>query len=550
MTYWRINSGNNGIRIDFPGVVRRVVFNAGVSGSMAAVETGVDVFSGVENPPPSGDVSPALVVEYVDASGVRHTTSVVDGETSITGVAPLLVQFDASDSRFPTAYAAQGSITDEEAYAYLMGGYRMSYGEGSGTWTYPVGSAYPRDEDTGPPVFTHIYRTAGTHTARLKVRDALGNENTISLSVVVSAAPSATHIPVSAGSWPTRVSGTRYTLDAGGDYRSFGTLDTGGLHNIIFEKVGEGTDPRIATFSPDGRSKFDATEPLEYRTANIRFINIDINHLSGGQRGYDYVGVIGGMLRRYSGGGQTYLWHEGSNNNRGNVRYPRGLFLEDTELRNEGGDGFIMFDDIRSLHVRNCVLRHVVNGESTYLMMRVYGAYHTFRNCLWTMDVNAGSANGLPIGQLAIHGLSPVQVWRDDDRTGPIDGTANNQSYGYVSEKQVVHHCQFYESGSFLTNAVASVGGGNPFGSNLVYPRLGGWEDCVFWPSGDVAITIQTASLRGQYMYWRNIKRNMGAGSDISWNTNPPNSDVGDNTTYHGPYFGETTNTRPVPTAF
>lgn len=531
MNYWRVN--DHGVKVTASGP-QAVSFSAPPP----------------PPPPPPGDVSPALVVEYVDASGVRHTTPVVDGETSITGVAPLLVQFDGSGSRCPAAYAAQGAITDEEAYAYLMGGYRIDYGEGSGTWTYPVGSSYAQSEDTGPPLFSHIYRTAGTHTARLKVRDALGNENTISLSVVVSAAPSATHIPVSAGSWPTFTSNTRYTLDAGGDYRSFGTLDTGGLHNIIFEKTGSGADPRIGTFQPDGRSKFSASAEFEFRASHIRLINIDITTFNEGQRGFNYVGVIGGLIRNYNYGGQVFLWHEGSNINRSNVRYSRGLFLESTEVRNENQtDGFIIFGDLRGFHGRNTQFRHMVNGGTTWLMLRVYGAYHTLRNCFWYSEANGGGSNGLPLAQLALNGLNEV-AWRDDDTVGPITSTSNGDKYGYIAEKQVAQHNQFYADGSFLTNGTATVGGGNPSGSTRIYPRLGGMEDNVWFPSGDVALSIQTATLAGQYMYWRNNRRDMGAGSQISSSTAAPNASVGDSVTYHGPFFVETTNTRPVPTAF
>jgi hypothetical protein len=106
----------------------------------------------------------------------------------------------------------------------------------------------------------------------------------MSFTVNVSSAPASTLIPVSAGGWPTFVSGSRYTLQAGGDYRSFGNLETGGLHNLIFEKTGVGTDPRIANFSPDGRSKFAATQMGEFRAAHIRLINIDIENLFSGQR--------------------------------------------------------------------------------------------------------------------------------------------------------------------------------------------------------------------------------------------------------------------------
>lgn len=111
---------------------------------------------------------------------------------------------DASGTRAPAAFAAQSAITDAEAYAFLMVGYRLNYGENrGGTWAYPAGTAFSRDEDTGPPIFSYIYNTPGAHTAQLRVRDTLGNEQTMSFTVNVSSAPAATLIPVSAGSWPT-----------------------------------------------------------------------------------------------------------------------------------------------------------------------------------------------------------------------------------------------------------------------------------------------------------------------------------------------------------
>lgn len=501
-------------------------------------------------PPPSGALVPALQLEFVDAAGVRNSTQVQSGVTSISGVAPLLVQFDASPSRAPTAFAAQSAITDAEAYAYLMAGYRMGYGDAPGTYTYPVGTAHPRNEDTGVPLFAHIYREPGTYPARLRQRDVLGNESAISCSVTVTAPPAATHIPVSAGAWPSFVSGSRYTLQAGGDYRPFGTLETGGLHNIIFEKVGSGADPRIGTFSPDGRSKFAATALTEFRASHIRLINIDITTFNESQRGFNYVGVIGGLIRNYNYGGQVFLWHEGTNITRSNVRYSRGLFLEDTEVRNENQtNGFVMFGDVRSLHARNTQFRHVVNGGTTYLMLRIYGAYHSLRNCLWFSEANGGGANGLPLGQLAMNGATPT-AWRDDDHVGPITSTVNSDHYGYISEKQLAQRNQFYAAGSFVTNAVATVGGGNPSGANKVYPKLVGMEDNVYFFPGDVALSIQTASLAGQYSFWRNNRRDMGAGTYIGSTTFAPNASVGDSVTFNGPYMSETANSRPVPTPF
>ena len=496
-------------------------------------------------------LSPALAVEFVDALGARQSVQVVSGQTTVTGVAPFLVKFDASGTRASAAFSAQSAITDPEAHAFLMAGYRLNYGENrGGVWQYPQGSSYSRDEDTGPPVFSYVYQTPGSYPVRLRTRDALGNEANVQLNVVVNAAPAPVLIRPTAGGWPNFVSGARYALEANGDYRSFGALETGGRHNIVIEKVGSGADPRIATFSPDGRSKFSATRQGEFRAAHIRLVNIDMDNFATGQRGYDYVGVIGGLVRRYSDGGQAFLWHEGTDINKSNVRYSRGLFLQDTEVRSAvGGNGFIMFGTFNGLHARNTRFVHMENGPTTYLMLRVYGSNFSFRNNLWFSQVDGGSANGTLIGMFSIPGATATQ-WRDDDTVGPLNGTSQTQNYGYISEKQILQNNQFYAAGSYVTNAIAAVGGGNFSGSNLVYPRLSGVEDNVFFQSGNVAITIQNGELYGQYNFWRNNRRSMGTGTYVSANSAPPNIRQGDSTTYNGPVLNESANSRPTPSRF
>lgn len=403
---------------------------------------------------------------------------------------------------------------------------------------------------TRAPVFSYVYRNPGSYNVRMRVRDALGNESNTQFNVVVNSPPAPTLIRVSDGRWPTFASGRRYALEANGDYRSFGVLETGGLHNVVIEKTGAGADPMISTFSPDGRSKFSATRQAEFRSAHIRLVNIDIGHFSEGQRGFDYVGIIGGTVRRFSGGGQRFLWHEGTELTRSNVRYARGLFLQDTEVRStSAGNGFIMFGTFNGLHARNTRFIHTENGPTTYLMLRVYGSNFTFRNNFWYSQVNGGSANGTLIGMLALDGQSPTH-WRTDDTVGPLNATTNSQAYGYISEKQILQNNQMYADGSYLTNAIASVGGGNPSGSNLVYPRLMGMEDNVFSPSGNVALLIQSGELYGQYMFWRNNRKDMGRGSYIPTTTAAPNRNVGDQSTYSGPVLSESANTRPVPSNF
>lgn len=497
-------------------------------------------------PEPSTDIIPALSVEYVDTSGDRQTTSVVDGVTTITGIAPFSVQFDASGTRAPTAFAAQGAIADEEAYAYLMCGYRINYGDGGGSWSYPEGTSYAQQEDTGPPLFVHTFKNAGTHHVRLKVRDAQGRETTISMHVVVNAPPAATHIPTSQGSWPSWTSGARYTLQADGNYTSFGDMEFGAHHGIIAEKTGSGADPIVSGIRPENRSRAAGGDTR--RSANLRFINLDIGNFTEELRGFDHVTILGGIMRRYTYSALMYFWHEGTEATRSLSRYSRGLFIEGCDVRNSGTtDKYIMFGMCRGLHVRNSVLRHIANGDATYSMIRMYGGYHSFRNCLCRVDVDPVPGSlGTSTSFLSIDAEEPAIDWRDDDLAGPVSQTTQQANYLYINKSSFVHNSQIFADGSFRTNGIASIGGGNITGTRKVAAKLGGWEDVVFYPAPPVASSVQNSEIGGQYMFWRNVKASMGAGGDIGASTGTGQMPAG----FDGPYLVETTNSRPVPTAF
>lgn len=488
-------------------------------------------------------VEAVLSAEFVDSTGTRRNQAIVNGSV-ISGTAPFAVQFDASGSRGNRAFASQTAVNNPEAFAFLHLGYRINFGEPeSGLYRFPEGSNYSRSEETGPPLFSRVFRVPGTYQARLAVRDGLGNADTITFTVNIQAPPPAVLVRVSDGRWPIWTSNTRYSLQAGGDYRSFGAIELGGLHNVVIEKAGDGPNPRIGVLSPDGRSKFNATTRFEPRARNLRFVDLDIGHFQEGQRGFEYVSVIGGMVRRFSSGGQAFLWSEGSDITRSVVRYSRGLFLDSTEVRNEGSDtGFVMFGTLRGLHVRDTIFRHVQNGPTTYLMLRVYGSYFSFRNNLWFSTANGGSSNGTTLSMLAMDGPDTV-TWRDDDLVGPLTGSVR---FGYVAEKMIAQHNQFYAEGSFVTNGVASTGG-NPSGNSLVRPYLVGWEDNVWYPSSQYALAVRDANLAGRYVFWRNNRVAMGQGAAIPADIFPPNRSVGDSRTFNGPYIVESDNSRPRP---
>lgn len=504
----------------------------------------------VANPP---ELSASLSAEFVDSTGTKRRVRTSGQSTVIRGVAPFLVSFDASESRAHAAFADQNSIDDQEAYAFLMVGYRLNYGDQlGGTWRYPQGTSYSRAEDIGPPVFSRVYRNIGTHIARLKVQDTLGNESQVAITIIVEPPENTVHIPVEAGQWPSFANNTRYTLQAGGDYRGFGALEISGRHNISIEKTGSGSDPRIGTFSPEARSKWSAGAEFEFRSAHIRLVDIDIARFTESQRGFDYVGVIGGRMRSFSWGAQDVFWHEGSREARSNARFSHGFFLQGTEANNLDGNGYVLFGVFNGLYAQDT--RFVASipaqgGQGSWSMLRLYGTNFVFRNNLWISEYFS-SVNHTTMSLLAVSGRTETR-WRDDNMVGPLDSPNRSDKYGLVQEKSILQNNQFFSEGSYLTSGVASTGG-NPSGDMLVRLRLVGWEDNVWYPEDQISNgpSATRGELSGQHLFWRNNRKNLGNGDFIDAVTSPPNLSVGDTTTFHGPYLIETENSRPRPTPF
>jgi hypothetical protein len=503
-------------------------------------------------------LQPAMTVEYIDPNGVRQNVAVVNGQTTITGIAPLLVEFDASFTRAQAAFSGQSAIPDPAAYAYLMVGYRINFGEGLGTtYRWPTGLNYSRDEEMGPPLFSRVFTNPGTRSVRLRVRDVLGNEATIGLTVVVRAPSSTVNIPTSAGRWPTWASGTRYTLSAGGDYRGFGALEFQNHHNISVEKTGTGADPRISSFRPDSRLPTPGTQ-FDTRSRHIRLVGLDIGHMTDGLRGHEYVGVIGGTLRRWTGAPLQYDWERTDNTGRSNIRYPRGVFLQSIELRNEGADnGYVYIGTLRGFHMRDTLVRYdgTQGGNAgTHLMLRLYGTQMSIRNNLYFAAAPPSPASncGTVTSFLSLPGPTD-DVWRDDDLMGPIGSANPINLYGYFGSSQFMQRNQIYDSGSFVCNAIAS-NGGNPFEhaspSARVRPRLVGYEDNVFGNVSRIALASEVIESRGRWGFSRNNRRSLGAGAFVDASTGSPNWASNDSTTFNGPYLIETTNSRPVPSTF
>jgi hypothetical protein len=511
---------------------------------------------------------PALAVEYVDASGTRHRTNVAaDGSTSISGVAPMYLHLDATGTRAPaalSAYAGGDAIYAqanyplsadraaivEQVYAYLKVGYRFNFGASvTGTWAYPEGFDNPKNEDLGHPITDHVVESAGTHNIRLKVRDEQGREASISFTVVASAPGAATNISTGAGGWPTWVDGARYTLNAGADYSSFGTIDTGGRHNIIIQKAGTGADPIVSGWTPDGRSKFGETTAFAPRARHIRLVNINVSTLSEGQRGSDLCCMVGGRMGRYNSSGIENLFQEGTTTEQSVARYTNCFGFFGTTLQNQGdtSGGYVMFGTLRGLAIKGCLVEAVQNGSTTWGMMRIYGEHNTWRNSKFRISATQTSANGIPISNLSMNGAGET-LWRPDDRPAAVGSSVRE---GTINRFSGVFRCQFWDATSNQTNALYSTGG-NPTSTTSVHPFLGGMEDCVYYPAGQIAITIQTYNLGGRSMYVRGNRKNMGQGDFVPLgSTFDPNGSAGNgNTNWHGAYLGELANTRPVPTPF
>lgn len=476
----------------------------------------------------------------MDTSGVLQTTTIVDGVTTISGVAPFMMHIDASGTRFPSAYAAQGAITEEEAYAFLMGGYRINYGEGlGGTWTYGLGAS--RDEDTGPPIFGRVFTTAGTHNVRTKFRDALGNEQTVSFNVVVSAPAAPTIIETAAGAWPTWVNGTHYALRAGADYTSFGAMDFRERHSIIISKTGAGADPIVSEFRPDGRNVINAPEASWVLARNIRTLDIDVGTFAEGGVQFQHCGVVRGRCRTFSQGLKEFYYDNDTTNNdtRSSVRRSRGLFLYDCGELNRGS----------SLHgiIGGAAHRHLIGVDvfvapinASISALRMYDHESTIRH---TRIANNGHDSGfqtwlvmIGYGDIATYpGYSP-QPWTDQ-----VGQTATEAPILVTPRKFIAQDFELARVGQPFPNGPGSIGG--PVNESWVSELLG-WEDGICRLSEPTSYPItSTINMTGRHHFRRNVKYVTGGDVAVSASDGPDAS-------YNGPRLIESDNTRPVPTPF
>ena len=486
-------------------------------------------------PPPDPDpdpsaITPSLVVEYVDTSGdLQSTTINPDGSTVINAVAPFLMFLDASGTR------SVNRATEVDAWWYL--GYRINYGEGlGGTWTFGGAS---RDEDTGEPIFGRAMTTVGSNLVRLKIKDGPTDEETISFTANISAPPTPTIIETSAGTWPTFTSGSHYQLRADGDYRSFGTLSCNGLHNILFSKVGSGADPRIARFAPENRGNSTA---VLTPARNIRLLDIDCEEFYASIIGFRYCGVVRGRVRTWGNDAPNYYYDQPDCDTAGereNLRYPRGVFLWDCgELNPPSGSNYVMISAFRRLVMSG------VDSNKTGVT-----GNHNLRNsgesCVYRHNRLRNSVASASI--IKIQAGSGTTPWGSGDQYGTITGS--KERYAYPTTR-IVHQSNVYHAaGSVLPDICVGAGPeNNDPGGDLGAVELVSFTDSIGYHPTWQLVAGNDVQMNGKSLSTRNIRLNNGTGGYATQSAGSyPNNIPGG---WNGPYLYETTNSRPVPSAF
>jgi len=481
-------------------------------------------------PPPPGSVTPAMTVGYMDSSGNRQWTTVVDNVTTISGTAPFFVEFYGGDS----VSGQSDSNTPEEAFWNL--GFLMNYGESlGGNWSL---SGRPRDTDRGIPVFGHTYTTAGTHQARLTCRDSAGNQAFIRVNVVVSA-PGA-GVDMTSGVLPTFADNTVYNAPAGGTWPAIsGQLN--GRRNIIIRKTGSGADPVFGTVTLDGRNEPNTTIT---RTGGIRFLNCDVAQITCGNVGFDYCAFVGGRVRQINLPPMLFSANEIFAQSRtalqaSNVRMIRGLMLQDTGTLDESpAAGYNMIGEGRGFHFKN--VASIKTSTAQHNIRGVF-AYSSFRHCLMRNTV-AGSVSYWKFqGWGATNGSNTPDEWQADDT---VVNYAAGRVLGLPSTRVAIVDCQMSQAGDPNPSANAGFGPQNNLPESPEGCELSGFEYCN-WAQTSNWFTID---LSGRNLGRRDCRLNLGAGGDVSVasGTNhtvfpagriPPG--------WGGPYYDS--GTRPVP---
>lgn len=478
-------------------------------------------------PPPSpSTITTALRVSHVPDGDSRQSTMVAASGTTITGTAPLLLFFDAADTR-----CSATALTDTAAWWNLQ--YRLNYGYGEGQ-SWPI-SGKPYNYDEGEPLFGRVIEDPDTCTMSLTVKNPLGGYDVRTFTVVATAPPAPTIIEVAAGTWPTWVSGTHYALRAGGNYLGFGDILMGGHHDIIISKVGTGADPEVSGFNPDSRDIRDFTEVVE-PSRNIRLMDIDVSRYYSGAMGPQFCGCIRGRVRAYEGAAFGYVYDTSANTEarRANTRIPRGVFLWKTgELNCPFLDQYVMITSFRELVMQGVYVRK--NGPTGNHALRNYGRDQVYRHD----ELAALVASASIVKTQAGNGVVP---WIDsEDTVGTITGA---KAFEHRPASRFVFADIVYHTATSVIPDIC-VGAGaenNDEGYGHGSSELIAFSNSVSSRNEWQSVAGLDVQVNGRGHSTRNIRLANGTYVTQSAGAYTNNLPPG----FNGPYLYETVNTRPT----
>lgn len=484
--------------------------------------------AGASPPPPSsGTISTVLRVSHVpDGSARQSTYAAADGSTVITGTAPLLLFFDAADTRC-------SATAPDEISAWWDLQYRLSYGYGAGQ-TWPI-SGKPYHYDDGEPLFGRVIEDAGTYTMSLAVKNQSGSVDIRPFTVIATAPPAPVIIEPSAGAWPAWVSGTHYALRAGGNYLGFGDIRMAGHHDIIISKVGAGADPQVSGFDPDYRDIRDFTEAVA-PSRNIRLMDIDVSRYYSGAMGPQFCAVIRGRARTYEGAAFDYTYEHDATTDarRANCRYPRGVFLWKTgELRCPFLNQYVMITALREFVMQGVSV--VKDGPTGNHAVRNSGRDHVQRHDELYAIVSSASIVKTQAG----NGTTP---WTDDDdAVGTLTGA---RAWDRRPTSRLVFADLAYHTATSVIPDIC-VGAGaenNDVGYGHGVSELIAFSNSVSRRNEWQSVAGLDVQVNGRGHSTRNIRLADGTYVTQSAGAYPNNLPGG----FNGPYRYETANTRPV----
>ena len=329
---------------------------------------------------------------------------------TITGPVPLAVFFDA------TGTTSSDSTIDpfNEIHYHFDFGYANTYTPG--TWTH---SGKPKGNQIGGPIAAHVYETPGTYKATVRAQDINGRYYDANVNIVAvdahtywtGSGKTNTTITVASGAWPTWANNTRYNLEAGGDYASFGTITINGRYNIAINGKKANVSTIIIEASGSKRAWSNSITISDITSTQ----SIDVNLPS------EYVSFVRANARSISYG--TSL--KGSYDSTSGWYWPRYQTLYDCNFENSNTS----VTGIWSTQSQQVAIMGCSSGNAKEHCVRTQNIYKLFfaHNFLYDPGTSAGPKHFLAI---RAQGLSP---WRTE-----YNGTDDMQSkYAVVADNKV-----------------------------------------------------------------------------------------------------------------